>query len=53
LGKIKVTATETDGIDFAELPLFMNSRGTIFMMNDKQHNFHYYDMEDLLKALTP
>jgi 3-phytase len=53
LGKIKVMAKETDGIDFAELPLIRNSRGTIFMMNDKQHNFHYYDMEDLLKTLKP
>ena len=46
-------AKETDGIDFAAVPLFRNSRGTIFMMNDKQHNFHYYDIENLLKALTP
>jgi 3-phytase len=53
LGKIKVMAKETDGIDFAAVPLFRNSRGTIFMMNDKQHNFHYYDIENLLKALTP
>lgn len=54
IGYVEIKAKETDGIEFSTLALVENSEGTLFTMNDKHHNFHYYTIESLLSNLkTP
>ncbi len=50
-GKVRIAATETDGIDYlpllsAELPY-----GTLLVMNNKNHNFHYYSLKQLIDRI--
>lgn len=54
IGYVEIAAKETDGIEFSTLALLEKSEGTLFAMNNKQHNFHYYTIESLLSNLkTP
>jgi 3-phytase len=51
IGYSQISAIETDGIEFSKLPIVENSEGTLFVMNDKDHNFHYYTIESLIENL--
>lgn len=51
VGFVDITATETDGIEFLPVQNKKYPYGLLIVMNDKDHNFHYYSVKKLLKSI--
>jgi 3-phytase len=49
-GRIRYSASETDGIDLTATPLPGFPGGLLVAMSDDR-TYHFYDLDDLLRAL--